>query len=83
MKMPRRKPVELKTLPSFPDGYSPAVHLSVHDHIFDRFVPSSGDRVELYGPGIPVLERDGHIVGFAGKNGWEPPSMVCPIGKTK
>jgi hypothetical protein len=83
MKMPRTKPVEPKPLPSFPDGYGPAVHLSSHDRYHDRFVQSPGDRVELYGPGIPVLERDGHIVGMAGKDGWEPPAMVCVLGDKK
>ena len=45
----------------------------------DEVKRQPGDRVELYGPGIPVLERDGHIVAILGEHGWESPQMMCPL----
>lgn len=59
------------------ENYSPLMRLRLDK----RVERQPGDRVELYGPGIPVLERDGHIVGILGAGGWEVPMMMCPIRK--
>jgi hypothetical protein len=70
MKMPRRKPTPIA---SVEESYGPPVRLC-HD---PRFEKQLGDRVELYGPGIPVVERDGHIVAIMTEDGYRKPDMVC------
>lgn len=40
-----------------------------------RYEKQPEDVVQFYGPNIPVLERDGHIVAVMGEDGWEEPMM--------
>lgn len=59
------------------DGYSVPIRMCI-DRKVDRQI---GDRVEIYGNGHPVIERNGRIYAILGQNGWERPEMICEIPK--
>lgn len=61
------------------EGYSEPTRFC----LVKTFVREVGDRTELYGNGIPVVERGGHIVAILGKNGFERPAMICEIKKPR